>query len=145
MKLIWRYVCLLLVATATISFLSFAKSQSVGAQQSQPSVQALTEKDKTLSPYFFVQGDPSVDQLPLKDRAVKSGVSGVSGEVEVLQTYRIEGSRRTNARYVFPASTRAAVYSMRMRIGDQVVVAKIKEREKAQQEFEKAKEEGKSA
>src|SRR6202007_81293 len=42
-------------------------------------------------------------------------------------------------------ATRAAVYSMRMRIGDQTIVAKIKEREKAQQEFEKAKQEGKSA
>ena len=50
-----------------------------------------------------------------------------------------------NARYVFPASTRAAVYAMRMRIGDQLIVAKIKEREKAKQEFDKAKEEGKSA
>src|SRR5262245_47629388 len=34
---------------------------------------------------------------------------------------------------------------MRMRIGDQFIVAKIKEREQAKQEFDKAKEEGKSA
>jgi Ca-activated chloride channel family protein len=145
MKRNWRYVCLLLVAIATISFLSSAKSQSAGAQQNQPPVQALTEKDKTLSPYFFVQGDPNVDHLPLKDTRVQIDVSGVIADVEVRQTYRNEGSRPINARYVFPASTRAAVYSMRMRIGDQVVVAKIKEREKAQQEFEKAKQEGKSA
>jgi Ca-activated chloride channel family protein len=145
MKLNWRYVCLLLVAIATASFFSFAKSPVADAQQSQPPVQALTEKDKTLSPYFFVQGDPSVDHLPLKDTLVQIDVSGVIADVEVLQTYRNEGSRPINARYVFPASTRAAVYSMRMRIGDQVVVAKIKEREKAQQEFEKAKQEGKSA
>jgi Ca-activated chloride channel family protein len=145
MKPNWRYVCLLLVAVATISFLSLANTQPAGTQQSQPPVQALTEKDKTLSPYFFVQGDPNVDHLPLKDTRVQIGVSGVIADVEVLQTYRNEGSRPINARYVFPASTRAAVYSMRMRIGDQVVVAKIKEREKAQQEFEKAKQEGKSA
>ena len=50
-----------------------------------------------------------------------------------------------NARYVFPASTRAAVYAMRMRIGDQVIVARIKEREKAKQEFDQAKQAGKSA
>ena len=145
MKPNWRYVCLLLVAIATISFLSLANTQPAGTQQSQPPVQALTEKDKTLSPYFFVQGDPNVDHLPLKDTRVQIDVSGVIADVEVLQTYRNEGSRPLNARYVFPASTRAAVYSMRMRIGDQVVVAKIKEREKAQQEFEKAKQEGKSA
>jgi len=106
---------------------------------------AQTREDKTLSPYFFVQGDPNVDRLPLKDTRVHIDVSGVIADVKVLQTYRNEGSRPINARYVFPASTRAAVYAMRMRIGDQVIVAKIKEREKAKQEFDKAKQEGKSA
>src|SRR5262245_11682686 len=106
---------------------------------------AQTQNDKTLAPYFFVQGDPGVDHLPLKDTQVQINVSGVIADVKVLQTYRNEGMRPINARYVFPASTRAAVYSMRMRIGDQVIFAKIKEREKAAQEFAKAKEEGKSA
>ena len=115
-----------------------------------PSTRAQTEgeeprADKTLSPYFFVQGDPTVDHLPLKDTKVEISISGVIGDVKVVQTYRNEGSRPINATYVFPASTRAAVYGMRMRIGDQVIVAKIKEREAAKQEFETAKKEGKSA
>src|SRR5439155_9625413 len=50
-----------------------------------------------------------------------------------------------HARYVFPASTRAAVYGMTMTVGDVRIVATIKEREKAKQEFETAKREGKSA
>ncbi|CAN5362287.1 VIT domain-containing protein [soil metagenome] len=110
-------------------------------------VNAQTAKfeDKTMSPYFFVKGDPKVDQLPLKDTRVDISVSGVIADVRVVQTYRNEGSRPFNATYMFPASTRAAVYSMRMKIGNQVIVAKIKEREAAKQEFEKAKEEGKSA
>ena len=106
---------------------------------------AQTQDDKTLAPYFFVQGDPNLDHLPLKDTRVQIDVSGVIADVKVTQTYRNEGSRPINARYVFPASTRAAVYAMRMRIGDQVIVAKIKEREQAKQEFDKAKQEGKSA
>lgn len=115
-----------------------------------PSTRAQTEgeeprADKTLSPYFFVQGDPTVDHLPLKDTKVEISISGVIADVKVVQTYRNEGSRPINATYVFPASTRAAVYGMRMRIGDQVIVAKIKEREAAKQEFETAKKEGKSA
>src|SRR6185503_18191964 len=106
---------------------------------------AQSTEDKTLAPYFFVQGDPSVDHLPLKDTRVEISVSGVISDVKVVQTYRNEGLRPINASYVFPASTRAAVYAMRMRIGDQVIVARIKEREAAKQEFDKAKEEGKSA
>jgi len=106
---------------------------------------AQTSEDKTLAPYFVVQGDPSVDHLPLKDTRVEISVSGVIADVKVRQIYRNEGSRPINASYVFPASTRAAVYSMRMQIGDEIIVAKIKEREQAKQDFEKAKEEGKSA
>lgn len=124
-----RNVCLLPVAIAILSFSGYAQ----------------TREDKTLSPYFFVQGDPAVDQLPLKDTRVEINVSGIIADVIVLQTYRNEGSRPINACYVFPASTRAAVYAMRMRIGDQVIVAKIEEREKAKKEFDKAKQEGKSA
>jgi Ca-activated chloride channel homolog len=124
-----RNICLALLTIAIFSL--------PGAAQAQ--------EDKTLSPYFFVQGDPNLDRLPLKDTRVQIDVSGVIADVKVLQTYRNEGSRPINARYVFPASTRAAVYAMRMRIGDQVIVAKIKEREQAKQEFERAKQEGKSA
>lgn len=128
-KLNARRLCLLLIAIATVSI-------SVSAQK---------QDDRTLSPYFFVKGDPGVDRLPLKDTRVEIAVSGVIADVRVMQTYRNEGSRPINATYIFPASTRAAVYSMRMRIGNQIITAKIKEREAAKQEFETAKKEGKSA
>jgi len=106
---------------------------------------AQTPEDKTLAPYFFVQGDPSIDRLPLKDTQVEISVSGVIADVKVVQTYRNEGLRPINASYVFPASTRAAVYAMRMRIGNDVIVAKIKEKEQAKKDFDQAKQEGKSA
>ena len=106
---------------------------------------AQTPEDKTLAPYFFVQGDPSIDRLPLKDTRVEISVSGVIADVKVVQTYRNEGLRPINASYVFPASTRAAVYAMRMRIGNDVIVAKIKEKEQAKKDFDQAKQEGKSA
>lgn len=103
------------------------------------------EEDKTLAPYFVVKGDPNVDHLPLKDTRVEITVAGVIADVKVRQIYRNEGSRPINASYVFPASTRAAVYAMRMQIGNEIIVAKIKEREQAKKDFERAKEEGKSA
>jgi Ca-activated chloride channel family protein len=106
---------------------------------------AQTKEDKTLAPYFVVQGDPNIDQLPLKDTRVEIAVSGVIADVKVRQIYRNEGTRPINASYVFPASTRAAVYAMKMQIGNEIIVAKIKERERAKKEFEQAKEEGKSA
>ena len=108
-KLMARGMCFVLLVVATIP--SSVAAQTEGEQ---------TAADKTLSPYFFVQGDPSVDHLPLKDTKVEISISGVIADVKVVQTYRNEGTRPINATYVFPASTRAAVYGMRMRIGDQV-------------------------
>jgi Ca-activated chloride channel homolog len=128
---------LILIAIAIVCFGGAARSQEANREEAR--------EDKTLSPYFFVKGDPSVDSLPLKDTRVDIAVSGVIADVMVVQTYRNEGSRPINASYVFPASTRAAVYGMRMRIGDQIIVAKIKERQAAKQEFDEAKEQGKSA
>jgi Ca-activated chloride channel family protein len=102
--------------------------------------------DKTLSPYFLVEGgDPDLDRLPLKDTRVDVAIAGVIADVTVRQVYENRGQRPLNARYVFPASTRAAVYGMTMTIGDVRIVAKIKEREQAKAEFETAKQQGKTA
>ena len=101
--------------------------------------------DRTESPYFEVEGYSGLDRLPLKDTRVDVHVSGVVASVVVRQTYENEGSLPINARYVFPASTRAAVSGMRMRIGARVVEAEIREKERARREFEQAKREGKAA
>jgi Ca-activated chloride channel family protein len=102
--------------------------------------------DKTLSPYFFVEGgDPAIDRLPLKDTRVDVAITGVIADVTVRQVYENRGTRAIHTRYVFPASTRAAVYGLTMTVGDVRTVARIREREKAAQEFEAAKREGKSA
>ena len=102
--------------------------------------------DRTLSPFFFVEGgDPAVDRLPLKDTRVDVAIAGVIADVTVRQVYENRGTRPIHARYVFPASTRAAVYGMTMTVGDVRTVATIKERERAAREFEAAKREGKNA
>jgi Ca-activated chloride channel family protein len=102
--------------------------------------------DKTLSPYFVVEGaDPNVEALPLESTKVDVQVTGVIAEVTVTQTYENAGKKPINAQYVFPASTRAAVHGMRMQVRDQVIEAVIKEKQQAAKVFETAKKEGKSA
>lgn len=102
--------------------------------------------DKSLSPYFFVEGaTPGVEALPLQSTKADVHISGVMADVTVKQTYKNDGKKTISAKYVFPASTRAAVYGMRMKIGDRQIVAKIKEREEAKREFEEAKAAGKTA
>ncbi len=102
--------------------------------------------EKTLSPYFLVKSDdPETDRLPLKSTAADVAIAGVIADVTVTQIYENEGSRPLEAIYVFPASTRAAVHGMKMTIGERTIVAEIRERERARQEYEAAKEAGKSA
>ena len=106
----------------------------------------LPRADKTLSPYFFVEsGDPAIDRLPLKNTRVDVAIAGVIADVTVRQVYENRGTRPIHARYIFPASTRAAVYGMTMTVGDVRTVAVIKERERATREFDAAKREGKNA
>lgn len=103
-------------------------------------------ESKTLSPYFYVEnGDPSIDRIPLKSTDVKVNIRGVIAEVTVRQQYTNNGTRPINGKYIFPASTRAAVHRMQMKIGDDIIIAKIKEKETAQKEFNEAKKAGKSA
>lgn len=102
--------------------------------------------DRTESPYFFVHSDdPSVDRLPLKGTQVDVRVVGVIADVTVTQHYKNEGTRPIEARYVFPGSTRAAVYAMNVRLADRLLKAEIREKQKARVEYESAKREGKTA
>ena len=102
--------------------------------------------DRTLSPYFFVKSDdPSLDRLPLKSTSASVRIAGVIADVLVTQIYRNEGKKPIEALYVFPASTRAAVYGMKMTIGRRVVEAKIRKRDEARRDYERARDEGRSA
>ena len=126
-------------------FLVLALLVPLAASAQPPSGADRAPDDKTLSPYFFVEGgDPDLDRLPLKDTRVDVAIAGVIADVTVRQVYENRGQRPLHARYVFPASTRAAVSGMTMTIGNVRIVAKIKEREQAKAEFESAKKDGKS-
>lgn len=102
--------------------------------------------DKTLSPYFVVISEnPDVDNLPLKETSVKADIAGVIADVTVKQVYVNAGQNPLEAIYTFPLSTKAAVYGMKMTIGNRIITAKIEEKEKARKDYERAKTEGKRA
>ena len=103
-------------------------------------------EDRTLSPYFFVNSEnPDTDRLPLKSTQAAVTISGVIADVVVTQVYKNDGRKPLEAIYIFPASTRAAVYGMKMTIGKRVVEAKIKKRDEARRDYEQAREAGKNA
>ncbi len=108
--------------------------------------QQMENAGRTLSPYFYVKSDdPELDRLPLKSTSVKVNVAGVIADVIVTQVYKNEGTKPLEAIYIFPASTRAGVYGMKMTIGERTITAKIRKREEARRVYELAKQQGKSA
>ncbi|MGJ7581900.1 VIT and vWA domain-containing protein [Variovorax sp. RHLX14] len=133
---------------ATLALAAFAvvllTARPLNAQER--SADASSDRQRTGSPYFFVRSDdPYVDALPLKNTAVDVKISGVIADVTVTQTYRNEGRRAIEARYVFPGSTKAAVGGLNVRLGDRLITAQIREKQQARIEYDVAKKEGKTA
>lgn len=128
--------CLLIIMIS--AFLGLAASQALAQPEET--------EDRTLSPYFHVNSDhPDTDRLPLKSTSAAVNISGVIADVLVTQVYKNEGKRPLEAIYVFPASTRAAVYGMKMTVGLRVIEAKIKKRDEARRDYDEARKAGKSA
>ena len=131
----WRRLLAALIAPA----FALLMTEPVAAQS------AAVDDSRTLSPYFVVDGATGNAALPLKSTRADVTISGVIADVVVTQVYRNEGEMPIEARYVFPASSRAAVYALRLRVGDRVVDAQIREKQQARAEFAQARREGKSA
>lgn len=98
------------------------------------------------SPYFIVNTEEEgSDHLPLMSNSAAVKIVGSLADVTVTQSFKNDGEYPIEAVYVFPAATTSAVYSVTMTIGNRVVKAKIKEKQQAKREYERAKSEGKSA
>lgn len=104
-----------------------------------------SREGQSLSPYFLIKSNsPKNSQMPLKKTDVEVSIAGVIADVCVKQIYINQSPNTLEAIYVFPGSTRAAVYGMAMTVGQRRIEAKIKKKEQARQEYEQAKSEGKS-
>ena len=74
--------------------------------------------DKSKSPYFLVKGDDAdIESMPLLSVEADVEIAGIIADVTIKQNYKNNGNKPIEAIYVFPASTRAAVYGMTMKIG----------------------------
>lgn len=120
-------------------------SQSASAQVDFP-ISNESSTDKCLSPYFQVlNNEDGLESMPLKSTQVEVNIAGVIANVQVTQVYTNTGTAPIEAIYVFPASTRAAVHGMVMKIGEREIVALVQDKTKARQLYNQAQQEGKVA
>lgn len=102
--------------------------------------------DKAESPYIEgFTADGTAIGVPVDQVNVSVHISGIIAEVTSRQTYINRSAETLSATYVFPGSTRAAVYGMKMEIGDRIVHAQITEKQEAQEAYQQAVEGGKTA
>lgn len=111
-----------------------------------PALAAPDVADRSDSPYFVVpNADKDVDALPLKETRADVAIAGVIAHVRVTQVYKNEGTKPIEAIYVFPGSTRAAVFAMTMTVGTRKIVAEIHKKDEARKIYEDARQQGKTA
>ncbi len=89
------------------------------------------------------EGNPLV--FPLKHTEVQATVTGNISRVEVTQTFENPFNTALEATYIFPLPDEAAVDDMEIRIGDRTIKGNIKKRIEAQQIYERAKKQGRTA
>jgi len=119
-----------------------ASYPSFGQQGERP------ENDHSLAPYLTVLGaggSDGTERVPLKETSADVSIAGVIARVEVHQLFENTGRVPIEAVYVFPASTRAAVHGVRMKIGQRTIEAKIDRKAAARESYEAARREGKRA
>jgi Ca-activated chloride channel homolog len=83
--------------------------------------------------------------FPLKHTEVRAQIAGNLSRVEVSQKFENPFTKPRSAVYIFPLPAEAAVDEMEIKIGSRTIKGSIKKREEAQQIYEKAKQEGRTA
>jgi len=104
---------------------------------------------KTECPFFYLEKETpnsvTLDLLPLHYIDYDFKIAGVIADVSLTQTYVNNYEYPIEAIYVFPASTRAAIYELDMKIKDRTIKAEIQEKNQARLTYHLAKAQGKSA
>ena len=83
--------------------------------------------------------------LPLRHTDVHADVRGHIADVVVRQTFVNDRSIPIDVVYAFPLPENAAVWDMKLVIGDRVIASEVRKREQARQAFEEAREAGHTA
>jgi len=98
------------------------------------------------TPYFQVLGGPAarVERLPLLQTRADVDIVGAIAAVELHQVFENRGNVPIEAVYVFPASTRAAVSGLTLRVGERTVRGVIREKQQARAGYDAARSEGRN-
>lgn len=125
-------------------------SMAQGPPSSQQAIAQMTKAtardgEGPVGGLFIPSEEQNQQVFPLKHTEVKAKVAGNVGQVEVTQRFANPYSRSLEAVYVFPLPDNAAVHDMEIKIGDRRISGEMKKRSEAQEIYEQARAEGRTA
>ncbi|CAF3569981.1 unnamed protein product [Rotaria sp. Silwood1] len=85
---------------------------------------------------------PEQGFVPLKRVNVEATIRSFAADVTITQVFRNDEKQPIEAVYCFPIEEQAAIYSFTARIDDREIVAQLKEKKEAQQEYSNALQQG---
>ena len=114
-------------------------------QEPSPQSSSFPQVNSEFGGLYSYSEEGQVQTFPLKHTAVTAKIAGNLSRVEVKQTFTNPNDKPLEAIYKFPLPDDAAVDEMEIRIGDRIIRGIIKKREEAQEIYQEAKQEGKTA
>lgn len=119
--------------------IAFSVSWSAGQAKTKP------DFDENQAGSIVAVVDEKHQSLPLLRSQYDVDIDGDTATVTLVQTFLNPTEEALNATYLFPLNQKAAVFGMEMRVGNQLLKAKIKRKEDAEKTYEQAQSEGKAA
>jgi len=113
--------------------------------RAQPAASVTPNEMGTGSLLLQTKEDGNYIEAPRLATDVDLDVNGPTARAVLTQAFENATDKWVEALYVFPLPEDSAVYSLKMIVGNRVIVAEIKEKQAARAIYEKARREGKKA
>jgi len=143
--LIWLQRFVFTALLIVIGLFLMLLSNYVYARTANPDFPQVSMSNIRTGSLLVKSNSTTYQQLPLLHTDVQMNVSGMISRTQLKQEFKNTGDNWIEAIYVFPLPETAAVDHMRMRIGERIIEADIKEKLQAKKLYEKAKRAGKKA
>ena len=137
----WLFACLMLMFCATFVAIGPALAET-GAPNPH-----FIKKSEVRSGTLLFQAveEGKYVQAPLVGTDIDVSVSGATARTRVTQHFFNPTDSWVEGVYVFPLPENSAVDTLKMVVGDRIIIGEIKEKQQAKRIYEQAKREGKKA
>jgi len=143
--LIWlqRFIFIALLLVIAVFLVLF--SNYVSAKPASNNFQTVSMSNIREGSLLIKSTSNNYQKIPLLHTDVQMDISGMISRTRLKQHFKNSSDNWIEAIYVFPLPATAAVDHMRMRIGERIIEADIKEKQQAKKIYQQAKREGKKA